>query len=308
MSQAATSAHPRLDLEKLDAAVEAAIRAGDAGSLRVLGYGEMTLVLGWPPESPEVAVKRLPPFRDRDQLERYRSLIAGYVDELERRGVKVVPTDVVSTDGPRPHAYLIQPLVPREALLDRVLASAEDARGAALLATLVDRVTEAVDERVGLDAQVANWAVAGDELADLDISTPLMRSDDGRDLLDLSLFLSIYPAGLRRPLRRVAHEVMGQYHDPRHVLVDIASNLVKERLARWFPALLDAANEQVAPAISEAEVRAYFARDKHLWLLMQRLRRADRAWQRRVRRRAYPFLLPPPYRYGPPELPEGELR
>ena len=55
-------------------------------------------------------------------------------------------------------------------------------------------------------------------------------------------------------------------------------------------------------------MRRYFARDKRLWLLMQRLRRADRAWQRRVRRRAYPFLLPPPYHYGPQELPESEAR
>ena len=53
-------------------------------------------------------------------------------------------------------------------------------------------------------------------------------------------------------------------------------------------------------------MRRYFARDRRLWLLMQRLRRADRAWQRRVRSRPYPFLLPPPYRYGPPELPESE--
>lgn len=39
---------------------------------------------------------------------------------------------------------------------------------------------------------------------------------------------------------------------------------------------------------------------RRLWLLLQRLRRFDRAWQRHVRRRSYGFLLPPPYRYGPP--------
>ena len=296
-------------LEEVDAAVEAAIVAGEPGALHVLGYGEITLVLGWPAEHPEIALKRLPPFRDREQLERYRSLLARYVGELERRGVHVVPTEVARTEGGEPHAYLVQPLVPREALLDRVLGSAERDRGAALLRTLVERVTGAVDERVGLDAQVANWAVSGDgELTDLDVSTPRMRTGDGRDLLDLSLFLSIYPAALRRPLRRVAHDIMGQYHDPRGVLVDVASNLVKERLERWLPALLDAANARVTPAITEAEVRSYFTRDRRLWLLMQRLRRADRAWQRRVRRRSYPFLLPPPYDYGPPELPEGELR
>ena len=79
---------------------------------------------------------------------------------------------------------------------------------------------------------------------------------------------------------------------------------IKERHERWLPALLEAANAHVTPAITEQEVRRYFARDRRLWLLMQRLRRADRAWQRHVRRRPYPFLLPPPYRYGPPETPE----
>ena len=296
----------RLDLGAVDGAVEAAIRAGEAGPLRVLGYGEITLVLGWPSERPELALKRLPVFRDAAQLARYESLLAGYLAELRGRGVAVVPTELAWTEHPAPHAYLVQPLVPRDAVLDRVLESADPDRGAALLGTVVANVAATVDARVGLDAQVANWAV--DErggLADLDVSTPLMRSGDGRNMLELSPFLSIYPAALRRPLRRVAHDVMGQFHDPRTVLVDVASNLVKEHLDRWLPALLDAANEHVAPAITEAEVRSYFTRDRRLWLLMQRLRRADRAWQRRVRRRPYPFLLPPPYRYGPPELPEG---
>ena len=97
----------------------------------------------------------------------------------------------------------------------------------------------------------------------------------------------------------VAHRIMDQYHDPRNVLVDVASNLVKERLERWLPEFLAAANRRVAPPITEAEVRRYFARDRRLWLTMQRLRRADRAWQRGVRRRPYPFLLAPPYRYEP---------
>jgi hypothetical protein len=63
---------------------------------------------------------------------------------------------------------------------------------------------------------------------------------------------------------------------------------------------------RVSPPIDETEVRRYYARDKKLWLLMQWLRRADREWQRRVRHRPYPFLLPPPYHYGPQELPESE--
>jgi hypothetical protein len=303
--RAATAVPQVLDVEELDRAVEAAIRVGDARGLRVLGYGELTLVVGWPAAQPSLAVKRLPVFGDRAQLERYEVLLREYVAELERRGVAVLPTDVRwASGGGKLHAYLVQPLVRREALLDRVLARAEGDRAASWLAAVASHVAAVVDARVGLDAQVANWAVDGDRVACFDVSTPLLRDDRLRARLDLDLFLSVYPWALRGALARIADSVMAQYHDPRTVLVDVASNLVKERLERCLPVFLEAANAHVHPSIEEAEVRRYFTRDRRLWLTMQRLRRADRAWQRRVRHRPYPFLLAPPYAYGPPELPE----
>ena len=307
MLRTATGAAGSLDVDELDGAVEAAIRAGEPGSLRVLGHGELTLVLGWPTARPEMAVKRLPVFRDRERLERYDALVHRYVRELERRGVGVVPTQlrwVEADDGV--HGYLVQPLVARDAQLDRVLATAEPERGAQLLGALAAHVASTVDAEVGLDAQVANWAVDGERLSCFDVSTPMLRGAGGADELDVDLFLAIYPWALRGVLKRIAHGVMGQYHDARTVLVDVASNLVKEDLDRWLPALLTAAGEHVAPAIDEAEVRRYFTRDRRLWLAMQHLRRADRWWQRAVRRRPYPFLLAAPYAYGPPELPEED--
>lgn len=304
-----TTAHAwALDIERVDRAVEKAIRAGEPGGLRVLGYGEVTLVFGWPRERPEFAVKRLPPFRDRPQLARYGDLLERYTAALRARGVRVVPTELRAAEptGGSPRAYLVQPLVPRERQLNVLLREAAPERGAALLDTLVEQVAMVVDRELGLDAQASNWAVEDSGIACFDLSTPLMRSPDGSHGLDLELFLSIYPWALRAVLVPVAHGVMAQYHDARTVLVDVASNLVKERLDRWLPTFLRATSARVSPPIEEGEVRRYFARDKKLWLLMQRLRRADRAWQRRVRHRPYPFLLPPPYRYGPPELPESE--
>ena len=300
-----TLAEP-LDLEALDAEVEAAIRAGERGGLRVLGYGEISLVLGWPAAEPRMAVKRLPPFQDPSQIPRYEELLARYVRELEQRGVPVVPTALRRPALAPLRAYLVQPHVPRATLLNRVLVAAGERRGSALLDRLVELVTGAVDARFGLDGQAANWTVDGDTLACLDVSTPMMRDTAGREELELAPFLTLYPWALRAPLRRVASAVMDQYYEPRTVLVDAGSNLIKERLERWLPALLASANRRVAPAIDEAEVRRYFVRDRRLWLLMQRLRRLDRAWQRQVRRRPYPFLLAPPYAYGPPELPEED--
>lgn len=309
MQQALTNATVpvgALDIEQLDRAVEDAIEAGEAGPLRVLGYGEITLVLGWPSEAPELAVKRLPPFAGGEQIDRYEDLLHGYAGALRGRGVPVIATELRRVAGRTPRAYLIQPLVPREQQLNMILRDARSDRGAALLDALAEHVVRAVDAELGLDAQASNWAVDDGELACFDVSTPLMRSPDGTHRLDLSVFLSIYPWALRRLLVPVAHSVMGQFHDPRTVLLDVASNFVKEHLDRWLPQLLASANRRVSPPIDEAGVRRYFARDRRLWLLMQRLRRADRTWQRRVRRRPYPFLLPPPYHYGPPELPESE--
>lgn len=293
---------PDLDVAALDAVVGAAIERGSAAGLPIAGFGEITLVLAWPPEAPAVAVKRLPAFEDPAAAERYAGLVASYVAALRDRGVAVIDTDVrmlAAPDGV--HVYLVQPLVPRERVLTVALASAPPRQAEAWLERLAESISCTVDAGLGLDAQAGNWAVDGDELALFDVSTPLMRSPDGRDLLDMALFTSVYPAALRPLLRRIAHRIADQYHDPRWVLVDVASNLHKERLERCVPMLLAAAERPV----THREVLRYFRRDRALWLLLQRLRRLDRAWQRRVRRRPYPFLLAPPYRYGP-MTPPGE--
>jgi hypothetical protein len=295
-------------LDEVDTAVEKAIGTGDPGPLRVLGYGEITLVVGWPPEQPEYAVKRLPPFPDADCLAEYRSLLAEYADILLERGVNVLPTEVRAREcaNGELHAYLVQPFVEPERVLDLVLRDAAAAEGERLIGEVVDAVVSAVDPVVGLDAQAANWEVDDDgRLACFDVSTPMLRQSDGTQRLDLEPFLSIYPYALRSILRRVARDVMATYHDPRNVLLDFASNLIKEELQRWLPPALEATNEAVTPPLEEDEVRRYFARDRRLWLLMQRLRRLDRAWQRHVRRRRYSLLLPPPYRYGPPSTWKG---
>ncbi|HSD80061.1 MAG TPA: DUF6206 family protein [Solirubrobacteraceae bacterium] len=309
---ATTAPDLALDLERLDRAVEAAIAAGDPRGLRVLGYGEITLVLGWPTEAPELAVKRLPPFAGADAAERYAALLRDYVSALRARGVGVVETGVRIAPGAAgtARAYLVQRLVPRRRLLNETLrAGPEHEHAVALLDRLAAAAT-AIDGVVGLDAQASNWVVQDDGgLACLDLSTPMLRDAAGRDRLDLDVFLSIYPWALRGALRRVARGLLGDFHDPRTVLLDAASNLHKERLDRFVPPLLASANARLPAApIAHEEVARYFTRDRRLWLLMQRLRRADRAWQRRVRRRDYPFLLPPPYAYGPPELPEEAPR
>lgn len=306
MNELRVSARPstalEVDVERLDATVEEAIRASAPRGLRVLGYGELTLVIGWPTEEPVIAVKRLPPFSDRQRLVAYASLMERYVAILRERGISVAHTEVRSHPGPRGsmRAYLVQPLVPREQHLNVILRHAGQARVRTLLELVAENVHRCTDDVVGFDAQAANWWVENGSLGYFDVSTPMLRDPDGHEQLDVALFLSVYPWITRPVLTRIAPGVMAQYHDARTVLLDFASNLHKEGLDHCVPTLLKAANPGLEHPLTANDVSRYFRQDKLLWALMQRLRLADRGWQRHVRHRPYPLLLAPRYRYGPP--------
>lgn len=283
------------DLEGLEEQVSRALRAGSEKGLRILGYGEITLVLGWPPDAPRFACKRLPLFGDEARVAAYGATLGRYLEALAAGGVDVVDTDFLHTrrhDG-RVAAYVVQPILPEESLAVRVLARSEPDPEDPLVTAVLERVAGVVDEHVGLDAQISNWALAGDRVSYFDVTTPILRGSDGRPEIDLDLFLAAFPWAIRGALGRfVAPGVLARYHDRRSVMLDLAANLWKERLAPWIPAVVQAANEHVRPPLTEDEVRKDYASDARQWEWLLRLRRADRWWQRTVRRRPYPFLLP----------------
>ncbi len=292
------------DIDAAHAAVQGAIRAGAPAGLDVLGFGEMTLVIGWPTAAPTHAVKRLPPFTSRARLDGYVTLVYDYVAALGERGVRTVPTRVDAVAGPHGTwcAYLVQPLAAPGRMLDVHLRTAGAADGRAALERLAAIVAGAADARVGLDGQVSNWAIGDDgDLRLVDLTTPLLCDASGRERIDTALFTAVYPWVLRAALRRfVAPGVMRGFHDPRTILTDAGSNLLRQNLDAWVPVLLEAAATHVHPAIVLDDVRAYYRSDTRLWGMTERLRRAERWWQRRVRRRPYPMLLAPPGAIRPP--------
>lgn len=282
-------------LVAVERAVGAALASGDETGLRVLGYGEITLVVGWPAEEPVWACKRLPAFPDPAALARYRDLFDRYLDVLRARGVVPVPSElrVVDVAAPAPVAYVVQPVLPAATLGPAVFRSAEPDPDHPLLTAVLDAVPRVVDDRTGIDGQLSNWAWSDGRPVYLDVTTPFLFDPAGGVALDVELFLAAYPWLLRAPIGRfVAPDVVAAYRDPRHVLLDLTANLVKERLDRWIPPVVEAVNKRVDPPVTEDEARRYYRRDARLWATMLRLRRIDRWWQHRVRRRPYPFLLP----------------
>jgi hypothetical protein len=283
------------DLAELEASVQRALRSGDESGLTVLGYGELSLVLGWPTDRPRVAAKRLPAFEERDRAEAYGQVISDYLDALRLRGIHPVDTGfaVAPTDGGGWSAYVVQPILDAAWLAPNALAVADDEAGRALIASIVTAIVGAVDEEVGIDGQLSNWADTPDGLRYFDVTTPFLRDDAGVSRLDLDLLTSPLPAALRPAVRRfVAPGVTTRYHRARDVLEDLAANLLKERLRRWVDPTVEEANLHLDEPIDRQGIERYYRSDARLWEVMLRLRRADRWWQRSIRRRPYGALLP----------------
>jgi hypothetical protein len=281
-------------LDQLERAVQRALGSGDDAALNVLGYGEISLVLGWPAGRPRWACKRLPPFHSASDVEGFTATLTEYVTELEARGVHVVATAVQSVamaDG-RTAVYCVQPAL----AVDELAVNIVTAGGAAahqLLTAIVELVVDVVDDRLGLDAQLSNWAMTENGLTYFDVTTPLLRHADGSEALDTSIFLASLPWLLRAPVHRlVLPDLMDRYHQPRTVVLDLAANLIKERLDDHIATVLSVAEGQLDRPLTVEQVRADYRSDARTWAVLQSLRRADRVWQRRVRRRTYPFLLP----------------
>ena len=284
-------------LEWLEREVVRALASGDASGLEVLGYGEISCVLALRFGGSAVACKRLPPFADERALGAYCSCFAAQVEAFERGGIPVLATTLhrVESPGDRPVAYCVQPLVDRDALVPAIVAREPGARTRELAESIIDIALAYVSPARGLDAQLSNWAVVDGQLVYLDVTTPLLRDEAGRERLDVDVFLASLPWALRVVVKRlVLKGILDAYYSPRGVIRDLLANLVKEGLGDRLPGLVAAAAGRLDPPLTLDEVLRHYARDARAWHLLQRLRHLDRAWRRHVRRRPYPFLLPGP--------------
>ena len=292
---ASPDALPDAELRELDRLVEQSLDAGEESRLAVLGYGEISLVLAWPPDDPAYACKRLPVFAEREQFRRYRRAFDDYLEALRAAGVDPVDSSmraVERSDG-TVAGYAVQPVLPAETLATNQLLACDPIDGHPLVAQVVEAAAGVVGPRVGIDAQLSNWTWEGGRLTYLDVTTPMLWAADGRSRLDVALLTRPLPWLLRDPVRRfVAPRILEGYRDLRGVYFDLCGNLIKQRLEPWIPVFLEHVNRHLESPMTVDEVRRYYRSDARLWSALLRVRRLDRSWQRCVRRRPYPFLLP----------------
>lgn len=286
---------PARDLQALERKVQEALATADDSALEVLGYGEVTLVLRLETEQGAFACKRLPIFPTSERFERYRRSLDEYLRRLGDGGLRVADTELwhMTLPSGRIAAYCVQEALPSQRLCSKLLHTEGEAWAGDFFKRFLDSVDRVVTPDLGLDAQASNWMDVDGELVYLDVTTPMMRDQRGRERLDVRLFFTSLPWILRDAVRiSMTKSIFDKFYSTRGVVLDFLGNLHKERLDALIPAFLEQANARLGTPITAEEVASYYQSDAKMWELIQRLRRADRFWHRRVRGRTYPFLLP----------------
>ncbi len=281
------------DFALVEAAVRDAIRTRDASGLTLLGFGEISIVLGWPSGAPVHAVKRVPPFRTEAAAVVYVDVCRKNLQLLEDAGVAVWPTSFHITrrvDGTAV-VYHRQPVASAAQVGSRVLRDAPIADTHPLLDAIVAAAAAVVTPTVGLDVQVANWIWDGSTAHQIDFTSPFLLNDTRDDLqFETSGFLREYPALLRPYLKRELLGLVRRFTTAEGALGDMVGNLQKEGLDQWVePAIAAAARRGII--VDRATTTKMFEDDKKLLPLTLKMKKGQRWWISHTGRH-YDSLLP----------------
>lgn len=280
------------EIEELDASVVAALEARDNSGLHVVGYGELSIALGYPAEDPHVVCKPTAPYTP-DELDDYLEVVRQYLEALAEIGIDVVPTSLMIVErGDRLVGYQIQPRLDAESMADRVLAAAEPDAEHPFLEALAE-IIGSLSNRVSIDSQVTNWSWDGASATSVDVGTPFFWDESGAPMLDVAPLFRAIPAPLRSFAMKDVAKLLERYKHPRNVAADVVAMLYRIGLDEWVQPTLTALNRELRldPPIAESEAHAIMAADLKAMPRLKRLQKLERAWVTTVRRRRYDYFV-----------------
>ena len=289
---------------------------------RVLGYGEISTIFEIQSETTRnLACKRMPIFKTKEEVAEYEALYKDYNGVLEKDiGINIPEWGFAwfVSDAGNFIAFDIQRKLTPESIGNRAIQFLDTA-GIRTLFLLVLRELMKVwqfnlanpGRAVGIDGQISNWSIVDFDAANpqlsprtgflyIDTSTPLMKKD-GVERLDPELFLRSAPSFLVWLIRWLFLEgVMTRYYDARLVATDLVANFYKEQRPELVPGLVQAANEFFAAEgaalgvkpLTEKEIKAYYKEDALIWVLFLAFRRFDRWLHKYILRKPYIYILP----------------
>ena len=291
MSEFADSA---IDLHVVESAIAAAIRGDGINSLRLLGHGEISIVLAWPQFEPTVALKRVPPFRNAAEAQRYVDVCHGFFDTLRTADVAIWPTELLTLVRPDGKAvvYHRQPIADTTQLGSNVLRNATPAESHAMLDAIADATARVCSPTVGFDVQVANWLWDGTTATQLDFTSPFTLTSNRKDITyDSHAFLQEYPLLLRPYLKRELTKLIQRYTTAEGALADMVSNMLKEGLDAWVDPAIASINQRLGTNLQRATAQQMLDQDSAFMPMVLKLKKSQRWWLHHTGRR-YEALLP----------------
>jgi hypothetical protein len=290
--------------------------------IKILGFGEISLVFEIQNDPENIAYKRIPIFDSEQQVKRHIWAYNKYCQILEENiGLNLPDYDTAwfKDEYGKIWFYCVQEKVVPESAGHKVIHKISD-KEIEILVLLAMREMKKVYKfskenkyiELGIDGQISNFSVINyDErsplvsldtkLSYLDTSTPLFRINS-KEAMDALLFLKSTPFFLR-PIIKAAflQEVLDRYYDWRLVTIDLIANFFKEQKPEIIPRLIrlvnkffrEEANEFGIESITLKEVIDYYKSDKMIWVIFQNARKIDRYIKMKLLKKEYDFYLPP---------------
>ncbi|MFW9820021.1 MAG: DUF6206 family protein [Candidatus Thorarchaeota archaeon] len=289
--------------------------------IKILGYGEITLVFEIVDDEHNYAYKRLPIFETREQAKKHEHIFREYNRFLnEEINIKTPPLEIIwfeSGDG-KIIFYAIQEKILSESVGNEVIH--EVGRNEIELLVLkalremkkvwtYNKENKTFD--VGLDGQISNFAVLNydpnnpkvdenSQLIYIDTVPPFYRKN-GVEAMEIELLTKSMPSFIRGLLKLIfLQDLIDRYYDWRLVIIDLVANFFKEQKPDLIPSLIkivnnfleeEANNFNIEPLTFE-EVQKYYKSDKFIWVLYQRMRKFDRFIKTKLLRKKYDYYLP----------------
>ncbi len=289
--------------------------------IKILGFGEISLVFEILKDPEHLAYKRIPIFDNEDQVKRHIWAYDAYCKILNQEvGLTLPAYDVAwfKDDNGKIQFYCVQEKIEPKSVGNKIIHEISDDEIFILVILILremkkvwtySRNNPKID--LGLDGQISNFAIINFDLQNpkvdfstklyyFDTSTPMVRIN-GAEAMEAVLFLKSAPSFIRFLLKALfLEETVGRYYEWRKVAIDLIANFYKEQRAELIPNLIKLVNNffteeasefNIAP-ITIDEVKKYYKSDKNIWVIFQSVRRFDRFLKTKIFKKKYEFYLP----------------
>ncbi|MBY8985601.1 MAG: hypothetical protein KGD65_11055 [Candidatus Lokiarchaeota archaeon] len=289
--------------------------------IKILGFGEISLVFEIIGDPEQLAYKRIPIFKNEKQVRRHIWAYNEYCRILDKEVGLILPEHKVIwflDDKEQIQFYSIQAKIDPESVGNKIIHHVSDDEIEILVLLVLRELKkvwtlnkEKANIEVGLDGQISNFVLMdydsksstvneNSKLLYLDTSTPMLRKN-GVEAMEADLFLNSTPSFLRFLIKAFfIQEVLDRYYNLRLVIIDLLANFFKEQIPKIIPRLIKRVNQFLNEEASEfkidpisfVEVQKYYKSDKMIWVIFQNARRIDRYIKTKLLKKTYDFYLP----------------